>query len=387
MNVLYIGSYDSIHDLKWMRFFSEQDGYSVYFVCESQQLSSGVSADKAKTYYAEFNIHFLGTLESFSIRKRKAFNESGKWLRAQILELQIDLVHILFASPHALWGKFIDTPYFITTRGSDILRVIPELKKQSGLKGLYYRYLFSQFKKYFQKAAVITGTSVAQVEKCEALFQVKGEIIRTGINVNEIEALDADQFLPEVLKDKQFIFSPRFMAPVYDIRLQLDAIEKLDRSILENYLFVFIRGKQFEQDYYHAQLDKLEALKKDKGLNFQVFDYLDQYTLWSMYKKASLTVMTPISDGTPNSALEAMAAECPLIIPDLEYDKEVFKNVCIKLDDRNPSALAELISKVLYDYPERLIARAHQNVMVYGNRDSEMLKLHYLYKKTSNKSY
>lgn len=380
MNVLYIGSYDSIHDLKWMRFFSEQDGYSVYFVCESQQLPSGVSAEKAKTYYAEFNIHFLGTLESFSIRDRKAFNESGKWLSAQILDLQIDLVHILFASPHALWGKFIDTPYFITTRGSDILRVIPELKKQSGLKGLYYRYLFSQFKKYFQKAAVITGTSVAQVQKCEALFQVKGEIIRTGINVNEIEALDPDQYLPEVLRDKQFIFSPRFMAPVYDIRLQLDAIEKLDRSILENYLFVFIRGKQFEQDYYHAQLDKLEALKKDKGLNFQVFDYLDQYTLWSMYKKASLTVMTPISDGTPNSALEAMAAGSPLILPALDYDCVLFENVSFILEERDPSLLAKLITKALTEYPEALQQSALEKVKEFGDRHHEMEKLENLYR-------
>jgi glycosyltransferase involved in cell wall biosynthesis len=50
--------------------------------------------------------------------------------------------------------------------------------------------------------------------------------------------------------------------------------------------------------------------------------------------------MTPISDGTPNSALEAMSARCPLIMPNLPYDKSIFEDCCFVLNNDDPKELA-----------------------------------------------
>ena len=41
------------------------------------------------------------------------------------------------------------------------------------------------------------------------------------------------------------------------------------------------------------------------------------------YHKSHLVVMYPKSDGTPNSALESMAACTPIVVPKLNYDDKI----------------------------------------------------------------
>jgi glycosyltransferase involved in cell wall biosynthesis len=108
--------------------------------------------------------------------------------------------------------------------------------------------------------------------------------------------------------------------------------------------------------------------------------------MWTTYKYAALTFMVPHSDGTPNSALEAMAAECPLILRDLEaYDKELFDGTCIKLKEATPQCFADTIFDCLNHYPEELKEVALQKVKKFGNRTIEMDKLYSCYKKIAAK--
>ena len=54
-------------------------------------------------------------------------------------------------------------------------------------------------------------------------------------------------------------------------------------------------------------------------INYVILNFLSQEEMWCYFQNTSLTIMTPISDGTPNSALEAMASKSPLIISDLPH--------------------------------------------------------------------
>ena len=102
--------------------------------------------------------------------------------------------------------------------------------------------------------------------------------------------------------------------------------------------------------------------------------------MFCYFQNASLTIMTPISDGTPNSALEAMASKSPLIISDVPHlDKNLFSNTCIKFKGNNPKLLAKLIETNISNYPSILLENALLNVEKYGNRNIEMNKLEYLY--------
>lgn len=376
IRILYICTPSSIHDIKWMSFFSMQK--EKYEVCAIYESNMNISAED-RDVLSKLNIKLLEPIHPFSTSTPLKTINSIFRLRKAIKQSNIDLVHILFATPHALWGNFISVPYIITTRGSDVLIVIPELLKRAGIKSIYYRVLFFLFKRAFRNAASLTATSTKQLLKIQQLFNRKPILIKTGVSVDEIKSINNLELLPLPLLKQPFIFSPRFMSPIYNIALQIDALAYLNDSLLEKYLFVFVKGKSFNSGYYRDQFIRLESLKVQRGLHYLIVDYFEQEALWMAFKKASLTIMTPISDGTPNSALEAMAAECPLIIPDLDYDKDIFDNATYVFDKVKPQHLAHLIEKALTYYPDDMIDLASERVVKHGNRTIEMKRLEEIY--------
>lgn len=371
MKILYICNPNSIHDMKWMSFFSKKEDFTVYAIGE------GIVSENVLTEMALHNIKLLPPLNTLSIKTPFTNFRSIQKLRKHCSKYQIDIVHVLFATPYALWVSYIKTPYIITTRGSDVLVVLPELKLKRGLKGIYFRLLFKKFKTIFEHANVITCTSELQKDRIIKLFNVQAQVVRTGVDVNKIHSINTENHLPKQLEGKQYIFSPRFMSPIYNIEFQIKAIQLLSNSIHESYTFVFVRGKQYDEIYYNKQL---KTLIENKKINYIVFDFLDQKSMWATYKRASLTIMTPISDGTPNSALEAMAACCPLIVSDLPYDKELFENTCEKIQTNNhPKILAQKIEQSLLNL-NRFTQIALKAVSIHGNRSIEMKKMETLYK-------
>ena len=375
--ILYIANGNSIHDLKWITYFSEQtEKYSCYLLCDTLcELSA-----QTKTIIEKSTIQLAQQIDPISITRPLKTWRAIRQYKKLVNDLQPDLIHILFAAPNALWLNFSKTPSIITMRGSDILRVIPDLLKQAGLKKIYFGFLFRQFKKAFLKANYVTGTSLPQIEKAQELFKNTNlKLVRTGVDVEKMSQLDQSELIPDSLRYKEFVFSPRFMAPIYNIEFQLEAIAKLDQKFIERFTFVFIRGKQFDEKYYQLQLQRLQQLKAEIDLNYFVIDYLDQPSMWMMLKKTALCIMTPISDGTPNSALEAMAAKCPLLISNLNYDKDLFENSCLKLNSFEAVELKDMIENSLTNYNPELLSNAFTKVSALGNRPIEMKKLEQLY--------
>jgi len=369
MNILYICTPTSIHDQKWMRYFAEKEEFNVFAVGESK-IDESTFYDLKKQ-----NINLLPSIDSFSIKTPYKNHQSIQKLRKYCELYKIDLVHVLFATPYALWVNCINTPYMITTRGSDVLVVLPELKEQKGVRGIYFSWLFKKFQKAFSSAKAITCTSELQQKRIKELFGLKADVIRTGVDVEKIVNLNPNDYLPSELKGVKYIFSPRFMSPIYNISFQIEALAFLPKSITENYAFVFVKGKQFNPQYFEEQLKSLQQLG---NINYIILDYLSQEALWATFKRAALTIMTPISDGTPNSALEAMAAGSPLIVSDLPYDKDLFENTCVKTSLKDPKVLAQLIENTL-ENPNEFKQEANDAVYKFGNRASEMQKLEKLY--------
>lgn len=378
LKILYIANGNSIHDLKWISYFSEQvEKYYCYLLCDTLcELSA-----ETKIAIANSSIQLVKQINPISIKSPVKTWKAIRQYKRLVKDIEPDVIHVLFATPNALWLNFSLTPSIITMRGSDILLVIPALLNQVGIKSSYFTFLFRQFKKAFLKANLVTGTSFPQIEKATELFNGANlTLVRTGVEVEKINRIDRNELIPDFLKEKEFVFSPRFMAPIYNIEFQLDAISKLDQKFIDRFTFVFIRGKQFDEEYYQVQLKKLNQLKEDINLSFHVIDYLDQQSMWMFLKKASLCLMTPISDGTPNSALEAMAAKCPLVISNLNYDKDLFENSCVKLNSFEVEELVNVMELALTHYDLALLERAYQRVLAQGNRTVEMEKMVHVYK-------
>ena len=89
--------------------------------------------------------------------------------------------------------------------------------------------------------------------------------------------------------------------------------------------------------------------------------------------------MVPKSDGTPNTALEAMSCRTPLIMGDLKYDKKLFGGTFLKVNLTDVNDLTNKIILAIESPSKEMIERGYENVERYGNRVIEMEKLRNLY--------
>jgi glycosyltransferase involved in cell wall biosynthesis len=109
--------------------------------------------------------------------------------------------------------------------------------------------------------------------------------------------------------------------------------------------------------------------------HFVFLNKLDAAAMYEGYRKCSLVVMTPRSDGTPVSALEAMALRKPLILPPLDYDQEVFAEGILHLQDWEATTLANAMTNVLSGLLVLDTAAAYQRVCQFADRENELARL------------
>lgn len=374
-----MASPESVHDLKWMSFFSESNENNIHLITEKN--SKKPISEKTINLLLEKHIYFSGEITPYSLLKPLSLLKSVRFIRKTCKEQNIDIVHAMFATPYAMWAYFSGRRFIITTRGSDVMKVLPDLKNSPNNKK-YLLLLYFLFKKAFLKATVITSTSEGQVRKIKKLFGRNDvKIIRTGVDVESIsDHLDKNN-LPLPLQNLNYINSPRWIAPLYNSLTQARAILLLDDSIINNYTFVFF----YRLETSDAYLKEFEAiLQSKKQIKYIVLNNLPQRLSLACIKFASLNIMIPERDGTPNSALEAMAAKCPLIVGNFEYDEDLFTDTCIRLKENTAEALSDAITKALKDYPVHYIKNAFNKVSEFGNRPVEMDKIKVLYEKIIN---
>ena len=129
---------------------------------------------------------------------------------------------------------------------------------------------------------------------------------------------------------------------------------ELPDSLRPQVALVLVKGSRTPKQY----MQQVEGLLKQCGLPHQVFDRLTQQEMWSMFKKSSLAIMTPKTDGTPNSALEAMAAKCPLILGSFKYDEDLFsEEFCHRMKSDSVARTFRIDCGIIY----RIIRRKRLN--------------------------
>ena len=191
-----------------------------------------------------------------------------------------------------------------------------------------------------------------------------------------IQKTDVSGKVPTV--SKEFIFSARFIAKIYNIDYQLEAIKALDKKFLEKYSFLFIEFKHptdVDMVKFKLELDKIE------GLQYDICSQITQAQMWATIKASALVYMVPVTVGTPNTALECMAAEKPFVLGDLDYNKELFGDVSLIADLSNPQSLSQKLVEGVTNYPENLAKNGLEKVTKFGSREFEMKKLLQLYTK------
>lgn len=187
-NILYIGDPTSIHDFKWITFFSEKGDYNCYLIGEVNACV-GIT-EKVKANLKGHKIKLLPAISDFSISKPIQTIKAILYLRKLINQYEIDTIHALFGSPQPIWFNFLSKKkkLIITTRGSDVLVLIKGLFELK--KNFLGKLLYGLIKSGFKKSNYVTCTSTKQIEylrKDVLNTNHNLSLIKTGVEVDVIK--------------------------------------------------------------------------------------------------------------------------------------------------------------------------------------------------------
>jgi hypothetical protein len=378
MRILYLADLNGYsHDKKWITYLASQAGVYCYVIC-TRENHKRLTKENILDLQAH-NIKLLDPIDYFSLRRFYRTYRSLKYLTKVIKKYQIDLLHIMYIDPSGLWGVFkkrFGCPLIMTTRGSDVhVGLINVIARQ----GIINRLLFHLYKLAFSNADAITSTSSDQLLKLQKEFAIDTTqlVVRTGATYVELTAEQSDPGY-HGLKHKKYVFFPRSMRPIYNHELAIEAISQLPDEIRSSFDFVFINRDSGDQDY----VDKIIQLMDDSpNIKWKFLSTCTHTEMAALYKHASLVVMTPLSDGSPVSAMEAMMYKTPVIMPPLKYDQDLFGEGIFQFSSWEPSELTQLIIDILL---EKLTVKdkveiAYRTVMEKGNFPIELGKVIGLY--------
>ncbi|MEI6949501.1 glycosyltransferase family 4 protein [Paraflavisolibacter sp. H34] len=373
-NILFLADPNSVHDLKWISYFTSQ--YTCFLVARKHHLESWRPEDY-ESFRQKYGVTIVGALEDFSLRHFLRTLKEWDKLKALLDRHRIDIFHIMYAEPNALWCFFrpAKSPIYwlLTTRGTDILKAIPA---HAGRKDLLNRTIAWMYRRALKQFDKITCTSHLQKENVWKLAPGSPvEIIRTGVEAERILA-DNRSHLPEELNGVRYVLFPRNMRPLYNHEFSLAAIRLLPQAIKAQYCFVFVDQDSSDTAY----VKKIRGLMdQDPEARFLFLNRQRQESIWEMYKGASAVVMNPLSDGAPVSAMEAMLCGTPVIVSNLAYDPDIFDNTILKLSSWEPAELARTIGEVLEGRTAVNKDLCTGRILERGNRATEMKKLGSIY--------
>lgn len=334
IKVLYLADPNSIHDIKWINTLSGF-GIKPFWLARKKHDSKTNLLNKGESicYIQDFSIL------RFPITLYTAFK-----IKRLIKKHQIDVLHVMYAEPNALWCNFRNfwgLPIIITTRGTDVLKTIPEAFEN---KTLINYIVAPLYRRAFLKADFITATSSGQQKSIERFSgrTLNTSIVRTGVDLLRI-ASNTEKYFP-LIDSKPFVLFPRYIKPIYNHEFCLEAIKLLSDTYKKKYKMVFLGKDSGDLDYQRKLTSMMLSIKV---VEFEFIEKQSQEAVLELYKRASLVIMTPKSDGSPVSAMEAIACGSPVILGPLDYDESVFAENSERLTNWNPQELASNIEAIL----------------------------------------
>lgn len=234
-------------------------------------------------------------------------------LRKLIKEIKPDIVHghgINFAGILAVYSGF--HPVVVTTRGSDVMKITEQIKPE--------QFLIKQTLKH---ADLVTGSSLALENKSVELGMPKSKfrLVFFGVDAQIFAKHDVSALREKFqIKDEQIIFCPRALKPVYNIDILLEAVSQLKNP---NYKLILL-DYNMDQNYY----EKIMKLAKNLGV-FEKIIFIktaDDKTMADLYNLTDVVVSIARSDGLSVSFLEAMASEAKIVLSDVGFAAEWYKD-------------------------------------------------------------
>ncbi|MFT7611308.1 MAG: hypothetical protein ACI9J3_000251 [Parvicellaceae bacterium] len=329
MRILYFANPCSPHDTKWINRLAKN--HTVEIVCQDD-ITNGVLSQE------EIKIHsILPLFRTFRFKRTNAI----KHLRKIISDFRPDVIHSMYMIPSSFWANEVkdNIPHVITTRGSDVLVEYPGnyFGINSSSKKIVHKVFDQKVRDALKKADYITCTSTTQAKVICSITKTEYKVIPTGVDIEKINYFRTKKENSAIYK----VFCPRYMKPIYNIDKIVEAFHQFISEFPESELTLID-----ENNAYASTVKKLVA-NLNLGSKVTFVPKLNLEELIKRYCDSDLTIMIPDSDGTPNTALESMLCETPLIIGSADYNKNLFSTEWLwKIEQNNAVALLEQMLKV-----------------------------------------
>ena len=375
MRIAYFGNPQSIHDAKWVNYFSNK--YQVIMLTNILNEEKNLINRETPIYPVLPKLY-----SSFS---KKTNNDTIKTIKEILSDHKIEAIHTLYAIPNVFWASKCNLPHIISTRGSDILIEYKKLLYPNGLKQkITFKVLRKEYSKCFKEACFVTSTSIKQNKVIKTMVSdiKKVLIVRTGIEIKKIENL------PRKINNNTTslrIFCPRSMAPVYNHEFVVKSL-----GLLKNFYPKVSFNVTFINDAPNSNYTKkIIKMVKDVGIenNTTFKKFLNEELMFKEYEKNDIIVSVPHSDGTPNSCLEAMVMKRPIFLSPLDYDKDIFRNDTVTMiEPFEPNQLIDLILKFIrreskFEFMVK-VENAYHAVKQFGNIKDSLDQIENLYIET-----
>ena len=329
LTVCFLGSAESIHTLKWAKYFAEEK-HEVHLISYAPLLKNyGLGNIKLHLLEKKFSTE----LWPFNTLLNLPFNLLR--VKKLIKEIKPDIMNAHYVSSYGTLASLLGFyPLIITAWGSDIL-VTPQ------------NFLPSKW-------AIKYALSKADLITCDA-EHMKKEMIKLGANPSKIKiinfGIDTKLFIPGP-KDEKFkknlgitnekiIISLRSLDPIYDIKTLIKSVVPVLKE--QHEIKFIIAGKGPQEKELKDFAEELNISKNIKFIGFISNEELPKYL-----RLADIYVSTSLSDaGISASTSEAMACGVPVVVTDTgENEKWIDsgKNGFI-IPVKQPEILAE---KIIY---------------------------------------
>ena len=363
LKLCFIADPNSIHTEKWLRYFVAQM-HEVHLI-PIRNYNKKIPG----VIYHSLEIKFK------AIPKIRAIEKIIK-IRRLVNKISPDITHGHFVSGggHLAYLSGFK-PLVVTAWGSDIY-LYP---KQSFINKMLTRLTL-------QNADLITTVSRDLKNKIIKMgcSREKNYIIQFGVNTKLFYPTYDTNALKKELKirnNEKIIFSPRMIAPIYNIDNIVKAFKLLQRDFSN--LRLILKSYLERDKKYRIYIDNLV---KRLGLETRIIfiGQVNYSTMPKLYNLSDVVVSIPTTDGTPVSVLEAMACGCNIVASDIpnlqEWIKDDWNGYLVNV--KEIEEISQKIKKCLLirsDEHEKIINRNLNIIRERADYFSNMKKMERLY--------
>lgn len=356
MRIMLVGAGNSNHTLRWANAMSMR-GHEVLLVARSdQKVEFNNLKSTVKTHYLKHGgklSYYLNVLELKSVFK----------------EYKPDVVNVHYITGYLTMARLANLhPVVASCWGSDVF-IYPWKRRIN-------RHLICKNIKY---ADSVASTSIAMADELRKVIDDSNcHITITPFGV------DTNLFRPN-RKNKSstiVIGIVKYLEPIYDIPLLINAFHIVKQSIIENVVLKIYGSGSLKSELVKMveSLGIVEQVEFHESIpNEEVPDVLNTFDIF---------VNCSITESFGVAVVEAMACELPVIVTDTKGYREIVvdNETGLLLKDRNPQTMADAIIRLIKEPELRTMygINGRNRVLALYDWNNNVTTMEELYKNTLN---